>query len=309
MTSATPTTFAEVALQLHASGYRPFPCVQDTKVPSMRGWQGLNLMPWDAADLTATITDYRPDSAYACGIAIQSGLIAIDIDILDLPDAALAAELANKHLGSTPLVRIGQAPKQLRIYRQGGGVTSRKLHPVEIFSGSGQCVGYGQHQKTGQPYHWPNASPLELVCDSPDIPKVTRAQLDRFTADLFKVVPRRQQAAHSRQQNGNLTLNERLRLLKIRYCGNWNRAAAQLLSEACEGSRNDTMWAVVASAAGRGVPEDELAALFDRHFAGWDGVTPDAVENAIARAYAPRSRTDGCLTVFNIHPPEGADHV
>ena len=131
---------------------------------------------------------------------------------------------------------------------------------------------------------------------------MTRAQLDRFTADLFKVVPRRQQAAHSRQQNGNLTLNERLRLLTIRYCGNWNRAAAQLLSEACEGNRNDTMWAVIASAAGRGVPEDELAALFDQHFAGWDGVTPDAVENAIARAYAPRSRTDGCLTIFNIHP-------
>ena len=302
MTSATPTTFAEVALQLHASGYRPFPCVQDTKVPAMRGWPGLNLMPWDAADLTATITDYQPDSAYACGMAIQSGLVAIDIDILDHTAAVLADELANKHLGRTPLVRIGQAPKQLRIYRQGGGVTSRKLHPVEIFSGSGQCVGYGQHQKTGQPYYWPDASPLELVCDSPDIPKVTRAQLDRFTADLFKVVPRRQQAAHSRQQNGNLTLNERLRLLTIRYCGNWNRAAAQLLSEAREGNRNDTMWAVVASAAGRGVPEDELAALFDRHFAGWEGVTPDAVENAIARAYAPRSRTDGCLTIFNIHP-------
>jgi hypothetical protein len=40
------------------------------------------------------------------------------------------------------------------------------------------------------------------------------------------------------------------------------------------------MWAVIASAAGRGVPEDELA-LFDQH-AGWEGVTPDAVENAIA---------------------------
>jgi hypothetical protein len=269
----------------------------------MKGWPGLNQMPWDMADLTATITDYWPDSAYACGMAIQSGLVAIDIDILDHTAAVLADELANKHLGRTPLVRIGQAPKRLRIYRQGGGVTSRKVHPVEIFSGSGQCVGYGQHQRTGQPYHWPDASPLELVCDSPDIPKVTRAQLDRFTADLFKVVARRQQAAHLREQKSNLTnltLNDRLRLLTTRYCGNWKRAAAQLLSDAREGNRNDTMWAVIASAAGRGVPADELAALFDRHFAGWDGVTRDAVENAIARAYAPRSRTDGRLTIFNV---------
>ena len=195
-------------------------------------------------------------------MAIQSGLVAIDIDILDHTARRWPLNSPNKHLGRTPLVRIGQAPKQLRIYRQGGGVTSRKLHPVEIFSGSGQCVGYGQHQKTGQPYYWPDASPLELVCDSPDIPKVTRAQLDRFTADLFKVVPRRQQAAHSRQQNGNLTLNERLRLLTIRYCGNWSRAAAQLLSEACEGNRNDTTWAVIASAAGRGVPDGRAGGAF-----------------------------------------------
>jgi len=301
MTSATPTTFAQVALQLYVKGYRPFPCVQDTKVPAMRGWPGLNLMPWDAADLVATIADY-PDSTYACGVAIQSDLVVIDNDIFDHTAAAQAAELADKHLGRTPLVRIGQAPKQLRIYRQGGGVRSRKLHPVEIFSGSGQCVGYGKHQKTGQPYYWPDGSPLELVCDSLDIPKVTLAQLDRFTTDLFKIVPRRQQVAHSRQQNGNLTLNERLRLLTIRCCGNWKRAAAQLLSEACEGNRNDTMWAVIASAAGRGVPEEEVVTLFDQYFTGWEGVTPDAVEYAIARAYATRSRTDGCPTLFNIRP-------
>jgi hypothetical protein len=299
MSSNTPTTFADVALQLHANGYRPFPGLQETKVPAMKGWTGLNRMPWDATDLAATIADHQPDVSYAACLAIQSDLVVIDIDILDAPHAELADELANKHLGQTPLIRIGQAPKQLRFYRQGGGVTSRKLHPVEIFSGSGQCVGYGRHQKTGQPYYWPDASPLELVSDSPDIPKVTRAQLDRFTADLFKVVPRRQQVAHSRQQTTNLTLNGRLRLLTTLYCGNWNRAAAQLLSEACEGNRNDTMWALIASAAGRGVPEDEVLALFDLHFAGWDGVTPAAVENAIARAHAPRSRAADGLTIFN----------
>jgi hypothetical protein len=309
MNSNTPTTFAEVALPLHVNGYRPFPCVQETKVPAMKGWSGLNKKRWDDDNLTATITDFQPDSAYACGMAIPSGMVAVDIDIADPAAAMLADELANKHLGRTPLARIGQAPKQVRFYQQGGGVTSRKLHPVEIFCGSGQCVGFGRHQKTGQPYYWPDASPLELVSDSPDIPKVTRAQLDRFTADLFKVLPRRHQVAHSRQQTTNLTLNDRLRLLKTRYCGNWNRAAAKLLSEACEGNRSDTMWAVIASASGRGVPEDEVLALFDLHFAGWDGVTPDAVENAIARAYAPRSRAGDGLTIFKLHSISGADHV
>ena len=89
----------------------------------MRGWPGLNLMPWDDADLAATISDYRPESSYACGMAIQAGLVAIDIDIRDHTAAVLVNQLANKHLGRTPLVRIGQLPKQVRIYRQGGGVT------------------------------------------------------------------------------------------------------------------------------------------------------------------------------------------
>ena len=38
--------------------------------------------------------------------------------------------------------------------------------------------------------------------------------------------------------------------------GSWRHAVAIILGEAVEGCRNETGWAVVASAAGRGVPED-----------------------------------------------------
>ena len=69
------------------------------------------------------------------------------------------------------------------------------------------------------------------------------------------------------------------------------------------------MWAVIASAAGRGVPEEELVALFDRHFAGWDGVTADAVENATARAYAPRSRAAGGSIIFNVRKSAMSDQA
>ena len=94
MTSTTPTTFAQVALQLHANGYRPFPGLQETKVPAMKGWTGLNRMPWDEADLAATITDYRPAENYAACLAIQSELVAVDIDIAAPTAAALRPYLA-----------------------------------------------------------------------------------------------------------------------------------------------------------------------------------------------------------------------
>ena len=152
----------------------------------------------------------------------------VDIDITNPEHADTAAKLADDQLGKTPLVRIGFAPKCVRIYRNGGGVRSRKLHPLEMYSGSGQIVGFGWHQKAGRPYLWPNASPLDLNADSADIPTVTQAQLNCFTNELFKFVPRRfLPTQHGRRGSQVMpqTIGERLRMLTARY-GSWRHAAS-----------------------------------------------------------------------------------
>ena len=187
----TPITFAAVASQLAEKGWRPFPGYQASKTPAMCGWPGLNRAEWDDADLEAAIFDYQPLSDFCCCLAVQSEIVVVDLDITDHKQAAAADGLANDILGGTPLVRIGLAPKQIRVYRGGDLIRSRKLHPLEIFSGSGQFIAYGWHEKAGRPYIWPLCSPLEVSADSDTIPLVTRAQLDRFSAELFKVVPRR----------------------------------------------------------------------------------------------------------------------
>jgi hypothetical protein len=163
-------------------------------------------------------------------------------------------------------------------------VRSRKLHPLEIYSGSGQIVGFGWHQKAGRPYLWPNASPLDLNADSTEIPEVTRAQLDCFTSELFKRVPRRLLPTqhHLGGAAGLQTISERLRLLTRRH-GSWRHAAGVVLSEATEGCRNETGWAVVASAAGRGVSEDVVWQLFEKHFSGWEGFSESDLASAIER--------------------------
>ena len=283
----TPITFAAAAQPLAERGWRPFPGRQSSKIPAMCGWPGLNVAEWDRADLEATRAEYQPTDDFCCCLAVQPEVTAVDLDILDAGHAATADSLANDILGKTPLVRIGYAPKQVRIYRSGDVIRSRKLHPLEIFSGSGQFIGFGWHQKAGRPYIWPELSPLDVCADSDVIPLVTRAQLDRFAFELFKVVPRRLLPTGQARTGSISTVGERLRMLTTLH-GSWKRAAAIVLSEAVDGLRNETAWAVVSSAAGRGISEDLVWEVFERHFRGWDGVSKEQLSDMIERASAAR---------------------
>ncbi|HEY8007148.1 MAG TPA: bifunctional DNA primase/polymerase [Methylocella sp.] len=284
MTGA-PITFDAVAQPLAELGWRPFPGHQETKIPAMQGWNGLNNAEWDRGDLAAAIAEYQPAEAYCCCLAIQTQLVALDLDITDTTHAETAAVLADEILGKTPLIRIGLAPKNVRIYRNAGGIRSRKLHPLEIFAGSGQIVGFGWHEKAGRPYKWPQASPLEISVDKDVIPLISRAQLDCFTSELFKLVPRRLLSTRQGRINGfggPQTIGERLGMLTMLH-GSWKRAAGIVLSEAVEGCRNETGWVVVASAAGNGVAEDLIWRLFERHFTGWGGFSESDLASAINR--------------------------
>jgi len=120
--------------------------------------------------------------------------------------------------------------------------------------------------------------------------------LNRFTNELFKFVPRRfMPTQHGRRgsQGRPQTIGERLRMLTTRY-GSWRHAAGIVLSEAAEGCRNETAWAVVASAAGRGIPEDVVRQLFEKHFSGWEGFSKSELASAIERTrpvHQPSSMT------------------
>ena len=283
---SAPVTFGAVAQRLAERGWRPFPGFQATKTPAMRGWPDLNQSEWDDADLVAAIGDYHPANNFCCCLAVPSEIVAIDLDIMDAQHADAAGKLAEDILGKTPLVRIGFAPKQICIYRSGGAVRSRKIHPLEIFSGTGQFIGYGWHEKADRPYIWPLRSPLDVSANSDAIPMVTPAQLDRFSTELFKVVPRRLLPARKGRptSTGRLqTIGERLAMLSMLH-SSWKRAAAIVLGEAVEGCRNDTAWTVVASAAARGIPDDVVWELFERYFSGWAEVSEAQVASMMERA-------------------------
>src|ERR1700735_4523031 len=112
-----------------------------------------------------------------CAIGLACGnVIGIDIDIFD--DAAVAFELerlAREMLGDTSLVRIGNAPKRALYYRAAEPFKGRKMHPLEIYGTGSQMVIYAIHPDTGQPYDWPNETPLEV--DISQLPEVTEARV------------------------------------------------------------------------------------------------------------------------------------
>jgi hypothetical protein len=270
--------FGQVALLLHDLGWRPLPA--DGKAAILPGWNELCAVPWDRRDLidaTAEFTDYN------CGIAADEEHVLLDLDVLDADVAEDVVHLADQTLGATPLIRIGQEPKQVRIYRAGspGRIRSGKPRPIEIMSGTGMVVAFGIHPDTQQPYRWVSgASPLTLSADSADIPAIDHTQLQRFLsaarealARAHYVVDRRTRARTGATNRAVVTdLRQRLRI-DAQVIG-FERAAIRLLQAAVDGShvRHMTAFEVTAAAAGRGWDEARVRHLFDVHFAGWNGV-------------------------------------
>ena len=95
MKTLVPFTFAAVAQLVAEHGWRPFPGLQTSKTPALKGWSGLNNAEWDNADLAATITEYQPADLYCCCLAAQPEIVALDADIVDPKHAAYANELAD----------------------------------------------------------------------------------------------------------------------------------------------------------------------------------------------------------------------
>jgi hypothetical protein len=72
------------------------------------------------------------------------------------------------------LIRIGRHPRMVLIFRNAGDIKIEKYHPIEVFAGSGQIVGFGYHAGAKRDYLWPSRSPLDLPADDPSIPRSSR---------------------------------------------------------------------------------------------------------------------------------------
>jgi hypothetical protein len=256
-----PTEFGKVAPALHSKGWRPIPLDPATKKPAEGGWPRFNTEPWPEHELRLACIHHHHD---ACGLALPSDLLAVDCDVLEPGTAAQIAAAAQQHLGATPLVRVGRSPKWLRLYRAGGSVASRKTHPLELFCGSGQVAAFGWHQGAGRPYHWPEASPLDLSADDAVIPRVTHREVDAFLAAAgVELKGFRKQRGRGSANAGKDAGAELGRMLRSGVP--YHVAARLLLGGAEEGGRHDAVRAVVSAGFNRGFDADRVERVVVRH--------------------------------------------
>jgi putative DNA primase/helicase len=165
----------ELRSRLFARGYHPVPVSgPDVKTksagkrPLMPDWarkcdnaDEAEIRSWSHRFPTSTNT------GLLCG-----GIVGVDIDVPDETLAGAIERVALQFLGSTPLRRIGRAPKSLLVFRAAttfSKIQSREfplgektVARVEILACGQQFVAFGVHPERRADYSWPEASPLEI---------------------------------------------------------------------------------------------------------------------------------------------------
>ena len=248
--------FAQHADALVNNGWRPLPGYADTKRPSINGWSTYNARQWLPEELKTMIATRGQQEGQVICLAVQREIVAIDLDIED-EGQAKAIEQFFPILGITPLIRIGRAPRKLLIFRNDGSIRSRKLHPIEIFAGSGEIVGFGYHVKAGRDYQWPIKSPLELSTNSSEIPTISNAQLEAFLTQCWTVIERKTTIREEWVEPvfvGTCRSLDRIQALNVL------NTAAEALALSPEGGRNNALFHV-SYVAGQAI----AAGLVQRH--------------------------------------------
>jgi putative DNA primase/helicase len=196
---ASPQELSDLRLKLHTNGYHPVPVlgahITDKaagKRPTMTAWQTkcLTAEPHEIANWSRSQRN-NTNTGILCG-----KIVGVDIDVLDVDLSAKLVARAQELFGTTPLRRIGRAPKMLLLYRvetpHDKLSTSDLLFDdgskakVEILAEGQQFVGFGIHPDTRAPYYWPDKSPLDIAAS--DVPLVKLETLEKFVGEAEEVL-------------------------------------------------------------------------------------------------------------------------
>jgi hypothetical protein len=248
-------------LPLHNPGKRPIPTA----------WERFNLAPPTDAEIEAWAAHHP-----TAGIGLAVGpdrVLGVDLDFLDPAKADTARGIALETLGPTPLIRVGQPPKTMLLYRQAGDFpASRRLGGVELFTTTGQFVLHSIHPDTLKPYHWPVESPLDV---SPaELPAVTPEALAAFMGAIAPHChrPELARAMAASASTGNGRAGELLKVFADMPGKDPAAIAADAIASAAPGDRHHSMVAAVVALGTAGLSDAEIrGALFDTYMAHFDG--------------------------------------
>ncbi len=183
---------ARFGVRLVANGYSVIPIQPGTKKPgSHRDGRWGDYPGWirHATRATTDLELQQWSSWPDAGVGIVAGSVTgVDIDIVEDDELALRIEqLAREHLGDTPALRIGRAPKRLLVYRTAAPFKGLRCHPLEVLCLGQQFVAYAIHPGTSRPYQWPEESLADLDIDS--LPAIDEQQARTFLEKAISLLP------------------------------------------------------------------------------------------------------------------------
>jgi hypothetical protein len=192
------------------NGYRPVAIYTGQKRPRGERWRA------DALQTPPLWVDRQPeDVALSTGL-VTGTLAAADVDILIQAVTDRVVWEIEQIVGTTPLVRIGRAPKTLLAFRCDAPFTKLSTGTfvmpdgseaqIEILADGQQFVADGIHPDTGRPYVWPAGSPETVPLS--DVPAITHEQAQAIIArarDLMRANGGVEKQASARQKQPQTT--------------------------------------------------------------------------------------------------------
>lgn len=181
---------AQHGQRLLDNGYHIVPIRVGKKAPGFDGWE-------KSRATRDQLKDWLDNGHRNAGVGILTkSTPAVDIDIRDEKVAMLMDAYVREHLGGT-LVRIGQAPKRLFLFRCDEPFRKmrttvrfdewKEKQQIEVLGEGQQFVAYHKHPDTGKPYTWPDAGQNPLEVRVGDLPTVTVEQLEGLLAYFEEV--------------------------------------------------------------------------------------------------------------------------
>ena len=170
-------SYGNAALKLQENGYTPIPIIPATKRPSIKNWSSVKN---DYTQIKKLSLKY-PHAGVG---VLLNDLIVFDIDILDDKLSLLVRKIITNELQDT-VERIGKFPKRALFYRRVGeafkkhssqifNLTNGKAQ-LEVLATGNQCIAFGIHPETKQPYQWIEESLLDTHIQ--ELPSVNNKQV------------------------------------------------------------------------------------------------------------------------------------
>ena len=269
------SNFSNLAIQYFENGYQTV-MPSEGKAIFIKGWQYRGEQPPSIDELYQAV-DYYKNRNLSLVYGPACPVIAIDIDSKEHSYELEA--LTFEALGSTPLISVGNWPKRKLIYAKAPGHTyyTKRFQPlVEVFASKGQTVLEGLHPGTGKAYSWVEESPATTPVS--ELPVVTEEMMllweksfsfwmtERGISNSLRPGAYGKASCSKTGPSADLLAHLKMQRLSCKTEQEFIACITQHLVEMRPGNRHSVMTATVGSLVSRGIAEDRIWSILNKHY-------------------------------------------